>query len=169
MTFRIDSLDPKWVTITLRTITSKHRDLRQILISAAYFSKLIGFHIDFDVRVAERQTAGQWLELDRLLAQLWESHSTPPKIMCRALSGKEKDIRDLMGRLLPEVTVGGTANLLTSSGGGLEECRVEVEEGGLCENIWGVSEVLSSVDLTGHRDGPLPPGVPLTGVMTSPP
>ena len=111
MTFWINSLGPEWATIALRTITSNHQDLRQISIYAVHFSNLVKLGVGINIREAEKRTIGQWLELDQLLAQLWELNSTPPKIVCRALSWKEKNVRDLMGRLLPEATVGGTVNL----------------------------------------------------------
>jgi len=110
VTFRICSRGVEWVTTALRTIAHKHRDLRQISISAAYLSNLPDG--DISVREVEQQTTGQWLELDRLLAQLWESHSIPPEIMYRGLSWDEKDARGLMRRLLPEATRGGTVNLV---------------------------------------------------------
>jgi len=111
MTFGINSFGPEWATTTLRTITPKHRDLRQISISAVHFSDLIKFSTDIIIRESEKRTVGQWLELDRLLVQLWGSHSAPPKIVCHALSCRENAARDLMGRLLPGVTRGGTVNL----------------------------------------------------------
>ena len=111
VTFWIDSLGSERVTAALRTITPSHRDLRQISISAAHISILIEYRSDTEVRLAEERTLGQWLELDRVLAQLWESHSFPPKIVCGALLEKEKPVRDVMGRLLPEATRGGTVNL----------------------------------------------------------
>ena len=111
VTFRIDSSGPEWVTTALRTITPNHRDLLQISISAAYYPTIVMFNTDDVIQGAEGQTTRRWLELDQLLAQLWELNSTPPKIVCHALSWKEKNVRDLMGRLLPEATVGGTVNL----------------------------------------------------------
>jgi len=62
------------------------------------------------LREVEEHTLGQWLELDRLLVQFWESCSIPPMILFWALSRGEP-ARDLMGRLLPETTGGGTVNL----------------------------------------------------------
>ena len=111
VTFLLESSGPEWVTTALQTITPKHRDLRQISISTDYFSTLIEFLGSVSMQKLEEQTAERWLELDRLLTQLWESYSTPPKIICGALSWNEKDVRNLMGRWLPEATRGGTVNL----------------------------------------------------------
>jgi len=108
--FRIDSSDVEWATMALRTVTPKHRDLRQISISAYYLPiiAMLGYHTI--MREIEERTRGQWLELDRLLVQLWESYSTPPKILF-----VDKIARDLIGRLLPETTEGGTVNLFDDS------------------------------------------------------
>jgi len=114
MTFRINLSGPKWATAALRTITPKRQDLLQISISAAYYPTIAMFETDATMQGVEEQTTHQWSELDRLLAQLWESHPVPPKILCRAPSWKEKSARDLMGRLLPETTRGGTVNLFNA-------------------------------------------------------
>ena len=109
--FWINSLGPEWVTAALRTVTPNHRDLRQISISEAHLSILTGYYYDTEVQLVEEQALGQWLELDRVLAQLRESHSVSLKVVCPALLEKEKSVRDLMGRLLPEATRGGTVIL----------------------------------------------------------
>lgn len=114
VTFRIDSSGPEWVTTALRTITPNHRDLLQISISAAYYPTIVMFNTDDVIQGAEGQTTRRWLELDQLLAQLWESHSIPLKILCRAPSWKEKSAHESMGLLLPEITRGGTVNLFNA-------------------------------------------------------
>jgi len=111
VTFRINLSGPEWVTIALKTVTPEHRNLLQISISADYYPTIVMFDADDTVRGVEEQTPGQWLELDRLLTQLWESHTIPPKVLCRVPSWKEKSARDSMGCLLPEATRGGTVNL----------------------------------------------------------
>ena len=111
VTFRVDSSDVEWVTIALRTITPKHRDLGRISISADYLSIIVMLSADTAMREVEEQTLGQWLELDRLIVELWGSYSIPPKILSCALLFKEETARDLMGRLLPGTTGGGTTNL----------------------------------------------------------
>ena len=113
LTFRIDSSHTKWVTRALRTITANHRDLQQISISPAYYSTIVMFGANPRQDIGE-QMLGQWLELDRLLRQIWESYSIPPKILCYALSCKEEATRMFVGRLLPETTGGGTINLVNA-------------------------------------------------------
>jgi len=111
--FRVISWNVKWITTALRTVTPQHRDLRQISIFAAHYSTLV--NIGGNVRrITGEQTLGQWLELDRLLAQLWESHSIRPKILYNAFPGKEKIIRDWVGCLLPEITERGVIDLVSA-------------------------------------------------------
>ena len=62
-----------------------------------------------------RQTVGEviyreWLDLDRLLVQLWESRSTPPKIT-RAIN-EEQETGDYIGCLLPETTKRGIIDVV---------------------------------------------------------
>jgi hypothetical protein len=93
---------PKWIVATLRTITHDHRKLRQITVHMAPSSGLDCV----DVKRAIGETAYQeWLDLDRLLVNLWESHSIRPKVLYTA--NPEKDggrARTRMKSLLPELT-----------------------------------------------------------------
>jgi hypothetical protein len=96
----------RWITTALQTITPEHRDLRQISI-------LVDFTIPFLSTGASAETIEeQCLGLDRLLVQLWESHSIQPKVECTVLKGKEQDARDSVGRLWPEITKRGIINLV---------------------------------------------------------
>ena len=111
VTFRVDLPGIEWITAALRTVTPKHRELRQISISVKYYSVDVLLGLDVEQIVGE-QTPGQWPELDCLLAQLWESHSIRPKILCYGLSLKEEIMSDLVGCLLPEVTGEGIIDLV---------------------------------------------------------
>ena len=102
--FRCGKLKVEWITMTLRTITSKHRDLQTILIRIFYKFSLEGSGASI------RQTAGEtayreWLDLDRLLVQLWESRLIRPKVKytCTSENGWKEAI-DGVSCLLPEVT-----------------------------------------------------------------
>jgi hypothetical protein len=46
---------------------------------------------------------GQWLDLDRLLVQFWESRSIRPRVVC----SMEQNRSDCVGCLLPEITKRG--------------------------------------------------------------
>ena len=107
MAFRLNSWSVKWVITALQTITPKHQDLQQITIHIPYY--LTVAKVFADVRRAIGEAGyGQWLELDRLFVQVWESRSIRPKAVVCAMQVKEKeDMRDCIGRLLPETTKGG--------------------------------------------------------------
>jgi len=103
--FRLRSLSVEWVTVILRTITPKHQDLRQISIYVPFNSTLTSAGADVKRAVGER-IVGEWSDLDRLLVQLWESHSIPPKFMSKE-PNEEQGARDCILCLLPEITKRG--------------------------------------------------------------
>ena len=55
---------------------------------------------------------GQWLELDRMLIQLWESRSIRPRVIRTVLAKEEQCMRDCYGCLLPEMSKGGILDLV---------------------------------------------------------
>lgn len=115
MTFQVHSWGTKWITLALRTITPKHQNLGRISISVHRYSSIVVIGGLGDVKqVIGGQTIGQWLELDRLLAQLWESHSIRPEILYRAVPPWDRTMTDLVGWLLPETTGGGIINLVNT-------------------------------------------------------
>jgi len=99
-----------WITMALRTIVPEHRDFQQIAIYLPYDSGLTGSGANVR-RIAGELVFGQWLELDRLLAQLWESRSIRPKIIYFAPRGTEKYVTDCVRCLLPEMTGQGIIEL----------------------------------------------------------
>jgi hypothetical protein len=106
--FRLNSWSVGWVVRELQIITPGNRDLRQITIHMPY--GLIPAKALADVRwtVGEAQY-GEWSDLDRLLVQLWESHSIHPTV----ISEKWQDMVDSIGWLLPEITKKGMIDLVT--------------------------------------------------------
>ena len=80
--------------MALRTVTPNHHYLHQISLYA-------------------HRNYRNWLELDHLLTQLWESHPIRLKISYYALQGRGGEVvRSRMFRLLPEVTSRGIANFV---------------------------------------------------------
>jgi len=113
VTFRIDSSSgAEWVTALLRTITPEHRDLRQITISVANYSTSVILGADVRREIGDQNL--WWLELDRLLAKLWESHSIRPQILYHTPPSWEGAMIDLVGWLLPETTGRGIVNLVNA-------------------------------------------------------
>lgn len=87
----------------LQTITPKHQDFRHISIYMPRYIPDIhpGVHVK---RSVGEETYRQWADLDRLLVQLWVSHSVRPKV--------ERDTRYYVERLLPAVEGGGVIDLV---------------------------------------------------------
>ena len=102
--FRLGWLSVEWVTTILQTITPMHRGLRHISIyMPPYLPESI--HPSVPVRrIVGEEIYRQWSGLDRLLIQLWESHSIRTKV--------GRDTRDYIGRLLPAVEGGGVIDLV---------------------------------------------------------
>ena len=99
--------------MTLRTITHNHTMFKRIRISTFYGSDHTPGGLD-DIRDRIGESAYQeWLELDRLLVQLLESHSICLEIMYdEFVEGAERKKRSRMNILLPEVMRRGTAGLV---------------------------------------------------------
>jgi hypothetical protein len=108
--FRLTSWSIERVATALQTITAEHQDFRQIKIYIPYCLTLHG--VGANVRPAiGTANFGQWLDLDRLLVKLWESHSIRPKVICTTRTEKG----DCVGCLLPEITRRGILDLVECS------------------------------------------------------
>ena len=93
------------ITTALRTITPEHRDLRQISI---YVHTTPPNSVGADIRqIVGGRIFGQWLDLDRLLVQTWESFSVRPRVLYAMPKKGGRDMRYCFGCLLPEVTKRG--------------------------------------------------------------
>ena len=94
-----------WILATLRTVTQNHKELESIKLTV---SDSLGLNDLEGVRRVGGETACQeWLELDRLLVQLCESHSIRLEVLYnprRDMFGRRK--RSRMKTLLPEVAMG---------------------------------------------------------------
>jgi len=112
LVFRVASQQVDWITMVLCTIKSEHRDFRQITIYPPHDPTLSGPSDGPNIgQIIGEVIFGQWLELDHLLAQLWESHSIRPKVMYCALYGTGEHITKNLGCLLPEMTGRGIIDL----------------------------------------------------------
>jgi hypothetical protein len=70
----------EWVTAAPQTTTPKHQDLRQITIHIPYGLTLTGISANIGQPIAKVRYE-QWLDLDRLLVNLWESRSIRSKLV----------------------------------------------------------------------------------------
>jgi len=111
--FRPRSLSVAWVITALQTITSRHRDLRQISIHAPWSLN----NTDADA-IAEQtvEVTGQLLELDRLLVHFWESRSVRPRVVCAMLEEGDQRMKYCVRYLLPEITKRGIVDLIDQYG-----------------------------------------------------
>ena len=101
------SRNVKWIPATLRTAL-KLRDLQEISIFLPHY--ITAANICTDVgRVIGEENRKEWLDLDRLLVQFWESSSIRPKVVCP----RQMDTRCYIGYqcLLPEITKRGIIDL----------------------------------------------------------
>ena len=85
--FRIESQRFEWVTTALKTITSQHRNFRQV--SLEILDDLTLARPDADVGETVYR---QWLDPDHLLVQLWGSHSRPATGKTLTLNTSRYDI-----------------------------------------------------------------------------
>lgn len=112
-------LDPKWVAMTLRTVTQNHRDLREIILDLSWILCEAGFARtrvaipDKFLRVVGATVCAEWLEVDRLLVQLSESHWIRPKVLFNVPSYMEgAGARRCVESLLPELKARGIVDLI---------------------------------------------------------
>ena len=100
-----------WIIMALRTISPEHRDLRQISIYVQFGTNLDGTNVDVRRNFGE-QVFEQWLELDRLLVQLLESHSIRPRILYSTFPQMGKrEMNKYIQYLLPETAGRGIIDL----------------------------------------------------------
>ena len=105
--FRCGSLvhECGWVLSSLKTITADHRDLQQISIRVPYPSDE-GQHRRTMIGGETARPGMRWSDLDRLLVQLWESHSVRLRIVLPWTRDKAR-ANGWAGYLLPETTKRG--------------------------------------------------------------
>ncbi|KAF9645263.1 hypothetical protein BDM02DRAFT_604385 [Thelephora ganbajun] len=104
--FRPGSLNIAWITTALQNVSPEHRN-PQISIYLRYDLVLAAIEPD-----AMQTVGGQWLDLDHLLVQFWESRSIQAKLVCSAPEEEPQGIGEHIGRLLPEVTGRGIIDLV---------------------------------------------------------
>jgi hypothetical protein len=99
--FQLNSWSVEWVIAALRT-ASKHRDLQHISIYVPHELTFGGSHPTMH---------RQWVDLDHLLVQFWESRSIRPKVVFT-----KQGMGDYVKRILKETTGRGIIDLVECSG-----------------------------------------------------
>ena len=108
--------NPKWITASLRTITHNHRNFQRVSIVDPellyHSSPLWPANPAGIIHVVGETAYREWLELDRLLTKLSESHSIRPEVLYNLLPSMDRKwANDLVESLLPELTMRGLARL----------------------------------------------------------
>ena len=99
--------------MALRTVTPDHRHFQQISLYVPRLRSRYTKNAAYDRYGVGESCYRQWLELDHLLVQLWESHSIRLTVSYRASPGKEGEVTDSrVHNLLPEVTNRGIADFV---------------------------------------------------------
>lgn len=96
--------------MALKTITHKHRDFCVVSIRSYALSNYFNRRIDARTVVGD-ELYEHWMDLDRTLTQLWESHAIYVRIEYLA-GGREKRAHKFVGGLLPEATERGMVELV---------------------------------------------------------
>ena len=100
--FRPRSLSVEWIATALQTTISKHRELQKITIGFPFYVTSINLDT-----IKRSVIYRDWLDLDLLLVQFWETRSTGSKVVCVLWMGREQDVRGYTECLLPEMTKRG--------------------------------------------------------------
>ena len=111
VTLHFQYLSVAWVASTLKTITSRHRNLREVAIKGQALSDSTDWPAN--AAAVEDDMCEQWVDLERTLIQLWESHRICAKVKYYSWKGEES--RELMENLLPEATKRGIVGLVDIS------------------------------------------------------
>ena len=110
LVFHLEEIEDVWTTMALKTLTSKHGDLREILLHILVESS------PKDEPVNVRETIGeeifkQWMDLDHILVQLWESSALQTKVIYFT-DQEEKETHEYIGGLLQEVMKRGIVKMV---------------------------------------------------------
>ena len=90
--FHLEELHDVWTTLALKTLTSKHRNLQRVSIYIPMtFTRML------------EETCRQWMDLDRVLVQLWESNAIRIQVVYFGRM-REEGARERVERLLPKMT-----------------------------------------------------------------
>jgi len=102
--FRLESLRVEWISLALRAVTTKHRDLQRISVDLPYHFTWLSVG-DFKRAIGE-EAPEEWLDLDHILVHLWESLSIRTNVAWRRGLWKE-GLEDYVGFLSPEMAKRG--------------------------------------------------------------
>ena len=100
MVLRVEEESVLWATTALKTITSEHRNLREIII-----------YVNFLTTLDLSPLHTQWTDLDRVLVQLCKLDAVRVRVSYQP-SWKREELREYAEGLLPEMSKGGNTWLV---------------------------------------------------------
>ena len=115
--------DTQWITATLRTIGHDHKNLQRVSImvpDVLYHSNIHRTNPADFIRTLGETVYQEWLELDKLLAQLQESHSIRPEIQYDIPSWVDRK----QARFHGQSVTGAHDERVGSNGGAVTACWV---------------------------------------------
>ena len=107
--------NPKWIIVMLQSVTRNHGNLQRVSITVPQVLYRPGFRDlePINMLTAVGRTAfWQWLELDKLLAQLQESHSIRPEVLFNVPPSMDREqAMNFTHSMLPRLTMRGLVGL----------------------------------------------------------
>ena len=106
---------PRWAVEALRTVTHDNRNLQQLSLEAGeecHGPRVGGNNPGDPFGHIGESSYQEWLELDSVLVQLWESHSIRPEVEYNVPRWTDEGAGRRMQKLLPEVTARGIVDLI---------------------------------------------------------
>jgi hypothetical protein len=114
--FLCEVFEDVWITVALKTLTSRHANLQTVAIHVSFPARLSPVDEPVDVKeTIGEEVHSQWMDLDCVLVQLWESHAIRLQVIC-STGGEEKVARKFTDGLLPEMTKRGRLELVNKGG-----------------------------------------------------
>jgi hypothetical protein len=114
--FLCEGFEDVWITVALKTLTSRHANFQKVAIHTPIPARLSPVDEPLDVKkTIGGELYSQWMDLDCILVQLWESHAIRLQVIC-STGGEEKVAREFVEGLLPEMTKRGRLELVNKDG-----------------------------------------------------
>ncbi|KAF9789283.1 hypothetical protein BJ322DRAFT_1041738, partial [Thelephora terrestris] len=108
--FSLAGPEEVWIAMALETITSKHTDFRKVSITIQIDPPGVDYP-DYVRKAVGERVYRQWMDLDHVLFQLWESKKIHAKVIYSAME-EAGDGLEYVVALLPEMTKRGLVKLV---------------------------------------------------------
>lgn len=108
--FNLTQIEVVWIAMALKTLTYKNRDLREILLHIFVESSPEDEPDNVREPIGD-EVHKQWVDLDQVLVQLWESNAIHTKVIYPTRR-EEEETREYIGTLLPEMVRRGIVEMM---------------------------------------------------------